>query len=104
MLPFLPESPRFLYLKDRIEEGNAVISALKAAPVDSPIVQAEAAEILAAIQMENNVGNASIKDIFINWSGDQILKRLGLVILIQVLQEMTGVSASTSTRKLLLIQ
>lgn len=97
MLPFLPESPRFLYLKDRIEEGNAVLSALKAQPVGSPIVQAEAAEILAAIQMENNLGQATVRDIFLNRSGDQILKRLALVIMIQVLQEMTGVSTSTST-------
>ncbi|KIW62024.1 hypothetical protein PV05_02077 [Exophiala xenobiotica] len=89
-LPFLPESPRYLYFKDHIEEGNAVLSALKAQPVDSPIVQAEAAEILAAIEMENSLGKTSIKDIFLNRSGDQILKRLTLVMVIQVLQEMTG--------------
>ncbi|EXJ71764.1 uncharacterized protein A1O5_05574 [Cladophialophora psammophila CBS 110553] len=89
-LPFLPESPRYLYFKDRVEEGNVVLSALKAQPIESPIVQAEAAEILAAIEMENSLGKASIKDILLNRSGDQILKRLILVVVIQVLQEMTG--------------
>ncbi len=72
-----------------------MLSALKAQPVDSPIVQAEAAEILAAIEMENSLGKTSIKDIFLNRSGDQILKRLTLVMVIQVLQEMTGVSGPT---------
>ncbi|KIW64462.1 hypothetical protein PV04_09394 [Phialophora macrospora] len=89
-LPFLPESPRYLYFKNRVEEGNAVLSALKAQPVDSPVVRAEAAEILAAIEMENNLGKASIKDILLNRSGDQIIKRLALVVVIQILQEMTG--------------
>ncbi len=97
-LPFLPESPRFLFFKDRVEEGTAVLAALKAQPVDSPIVQAEAAEILAAIEMENRVGKASLKDIFLNRSDDQILKRLTLVIVIQVLQEMTGVSRPASVQ------
>jgi hypothetical protein len=92
-LPFLPESPRFLYFKDRIEEGNAVLAALKGEPVASPIVQAEAREILAAIEMENALGQGSIKDILLNRSGDRILRRLVLVFVIQMLQEMTGVSS-----------
>jgi hypothetical protein len=101
-LPFLPESPRYLYFKDRIEEGNAVLAALKGQPVGSPVVQAEAAEILAAIEMENSLGKASIKDILLNRSGDQIIKRLALVVVIQILQEMTGVSPSLRPIHLLL--
>ena len=87
-----------MFFKDRIEEGTAVLSALKAQPVDSPVVKAEAAEILAAIEMENRIGKASIKDIFLNRSNDQILKRLILVIVIQVLQEMTGVRPFASVQ------
>jgi hypothetical protein len=95
-LPFLPESPRYLYFKDRTEDGNAVLAALKGQPVDSEIVQAEAAEIWAAIEMENNLRTAGLKDILLNRSGDQILKRLILVIVIQAIQEMTGVSRRTA--------
>jgi hypothetical protein len=91
-LPFLPESPRFLYFKNRVEEGTAVLAALKGESTSSPIVQAEAREILAAIEMENNLGGGSIRDILQNRSGDRILYRLVLVFVIQMLQEMTGVS------------
>ena len=91
-LPFLPESPRYLYFKGRMEEANTVLAALKGQSLESEVVQVERAEILAAIEMEDHLGRFGLKDLIHDHSGQQIMKRLGLVILIQVIQEMTGVS------------
>ncbi|KAL7622422.1 hypothetical protein AAE478_007927 [Parahypoxylon ruwenzoriense] len=89
-LPALPESPRFLYVKGRHEEADKVMAALKGRPVESAEVQRERSEILAAIAAEDSAGEYGWKTIFYDKSGQQIPRRMALVIIIQVIQEMTG--------------
>lgn len=94
IIPSLPESPRFLYSKGRNEEADKVMSALKALPLEHEIVQAERAEILAAIALEDYYGEYSFKTIFYDKSGQKIPLRIGLVCLIQAIQQLPGVNVS----------
>lgn len=96
VIPWLPESPRFLYAKGRNEEADSVMSALKALPIEHEIVQAERAEILAAIALEDHFGEYNFKTIFYDKSGQKIPLRIGLVCLIQAIQQLPGVNVSVS--------
>lgn len=93
-LPFLPESPRFLYANGKHEEGDKVLEALADEPLESTRVQTNRSEILASIEVDNALGEFSLKNLIRDKSGQQIQKRIGLAMLIQVIQEMTGVSLS----------
>jgi hypothetical protein len=50
---FLPESPRWLYAKGKITEGNLVVSRLRDVPLDSPLVQSTRETILKVVELEN---------------------------------------------------
>jgi sugar porter (SP) family MFS transporter len=91
-LPFLPESPRFDYAKGRTAKADQTLAALKNAPVDSEIVQLEKQQILEAIELEDRLGTFSYKALFWDTSGQKIHIRMGLVIMIQALQELPGLN------------
>jgi MFS family permease len=98
LLPFLPESPRFLYAKGSHDEADTVLSALRGLPRDHEALQADRAEILAAIEVEDKAGAFSFKTLINDKSGQKIPQRMVLVALIQVIQEMTGVPFSPQKR------
>ncbi|KAL1892348.1 hypothetical protein Sste5346_007086 [Sporothrix stenoceras] len=50
--PLLPESPRFLVKKERLEEATAILARLAGAPLDDPTVAHEIAVIHSAVRRE----------------------------------------------------
>jgi hypothetical protein len=58
-MAFLPDTPRWYYARNRRAEGDAVLSRLNDAPVDSPQVQQTRQAILLAIEAELEA-NASL--------------------------------------------
>lgn len=93
ILPWMPESPRFLLSKERYEEADQVLSALADAPVDDSGVQADKGAILEAIALEDARGKFSFKSVVWDRSGQKITLRIILAMAIQMLQEMPGVSS-----------
>ncbi|KAK6369408.1 hypothetical protein LTS17_009751 [Exophiala oligosperma] len=91
-LTWLPESPRYLYSKGRHEEADEVMSALKGLPLEDDVVQAERAEILAAIALEEHFGEYNLKTIFYDKSGQKIPIRIALACIIQMIQQLPGVN------------
>ncbi|KIW13728.1 hypothetical protein PV08_08919 [Exophiala spinifera] len=91
-LTWLPESPRYLYSKGRHEEADEVMSALKGLPLEDEAVQAERAEILAAIALEEHFGEYNLKTIFYDKSGQKIPIRIALACIIQMIQQLPGVN------------
>lgn len=99
ILPWMPESPRFLLSKERYEEADQVLSALANAPVDDFDVQADRRAILDAIALEDSKGKFSFRSIVWDRSGQKITQRILLAMAIQMLQEMPGVSFVSSTAR-----
>ena len=63
----LPESPRYLLLKNRQADARRALGKLMSLPPDSPEVQAEAVEISTALAVEaQNSGNSTYLDCFKN--------------------------------------
>lgn len=84
---FLPESPRWLVMKNRIDEAREVISAFRAKPGDALEVQAELAGI--ELSLEERTGHkVKLSDMFSNGE-DKLLYRFGLCMLLQFYQQMS---------------
>jgi hypothetical protein len=96
---FLPESPRYLVKKGRIEEAAVVLSKVRGQPVDSVYVRSELAEIVGNFQHEMEVitktsylgswtacFKGSIRDPNSN------LRRTLLGTLLQMMSQWTGVN------------
>lgn len=63
----LPESPRYLLLKNRQADARKALGKLMSLPPHSPEVQAEAVEISTALAVEKkNSGNSTYLDCFKN--------------------------------------
>ncbi|KAK4702214.1 MFS transporter, SP family, sugar:H+ symporter, partial [Phenoliferia sp. Uapishka_3] len=90
-LLFLPESPRWLIMKDRELEARKCISRIISHPLDSPEVDEEYAEIHANLLHERSVGQTSYLDCFRNGEGRNAL-RVWSGIGIQALQQLTGIN------------
>lgn len=91
----LPESPRWLVLKNRSDQARFVISALRGLPEDSVQVEAELAGIEHSLE-ETSTGGATLGDM-LTMGEEKLLYRFGICILLQFFQQMSGsnlVSAS----------
>ncbi|KAJ7440130.1 monosaccharide importer [Mycena latifolia] len=87
----LPESPRYLMYKGRVDSARKALSRLTNSPPDSAAVDAECHEIALALKAEQSIGTASYLDCFRNgeyWNG----LRTWTGILLQGWQQLTGIN------------
>lgn len=66
VLPFLPESPRWLIQHDRIEEATETFARLEGATTttNDPKVIKERDMVMASVQQERELGSASWAEVF----------------------------------------
>ncbi|KAF3761856.1 hypothetical protein M406DRAFT_64951 [Cryphonectria parasitica EP155] len=85
---FLPESPRWLVLKNRIDEARHVIAAFRAKPGDAFEVHAEVSGI--ELSLEEGTGKKVKLSDMLSMGEDKLLYRFGLCMLLQFFQQMSG--------------
>lgn len=92
---FLPESPRWLYYKERDGEGAEIIRRITSSESIETSIEAQAliAEIREAIASEAD-GKSAWRDIF-TWGELQYFRRILLAFGTQAMQQLTGISRST---------
>jgi len=77
-----------LALKNRLDDSLKVLSRLRGASADSEEVQSEFAEIKAGVDHDHAIGNATWKELLYR----DIRPRVVLVIILQFLQQWTGIN------------
>ncbi|CAP96118.1 putative quinate permease [Penicillium chrysogenum] len=92
MIPFVPETPRYLINHGKAEQGLKNLCRLRQLPPDHPYIQIEYREIQAQVQFEqeNFQGHnywVVVKDIFGNRSN---LQRFILAVLLFIFHKLTG--------------
>lgn len=98
-LLFLPESPRFFVKKGKLDEAAKALSSVRGQPVDSELIQAELAEIIANHEYEQSViPSTSYLGSWANCfrgslkNGSSNIRRTLLGILMQMMQQLTGIN------------
>ena len=94
LIPTLPESPRWLMKKERMEEATAVMSRLMDRPADDTKVAREIAVIHAALQRDTGHRHTYSANPF-SMNKNRHLNRLLLAVVINVIVQMTGINAIT---------
>lgn len=85
---FMPESPRWLIRKNRVDEARSTLCALKDQLADSPEIEAEIVGV--ELSLEDTARNgASLKDL-LTPGPERLPYRFGLCILLQFFQQMSG--------------
>ncbi|CAL9735874.1 high-affinity hexose transporter Hxt7p [Monosporozyma servazzii] len=87
-MTFVPESPRFLCEKGRVEEAKHSISMSNKVPIDDPSILAEIELIQTGIDAEREAGSASWGELFS--TKGKIFQRLLMGCMLQSLQQLTG--------------
>ncbi|KAJ7667077.1 monosaccharide importer [Mycena rosella] len=87
----LPESPRYLLHKGRIDSARAAMGRLTNRPANSPEVEAECAEITLALEEERAIGTGTYMDCFKNTEMKNGL-RTWTGIMLQGWQQLTGIN------------
>lgn len=92
MVYCLPESPRLLYDKGRIDEADVILCRLKDLPLEHPDLQREKREILAAIELERNQPKTTIRQLLFEKSELKLLRRIVIGFSCQCIQQLTGIA------------
>ncbi|RHZ70703.1 hypothetical protein CDV55_103215 [Aspergillus turcosus] len=93
-MPFLPESPRYLITKGRMEEAAYAMAALRDGYPDSPHVANELKEIQYAIKVEQDEAG-SWSDIFKD-NGVSGFQRVFVAFMANFFQQLSGVNVMSS--------
>lgn len=90
---YLPESPRFLISKDRIEEGEYVLAALNACETHDPTTQVQKQLVLDSLRASGALGKkTSFRDLFTG-GPTQHFRRMIVGSSSQVFQQLGGCNA-----------
>ena len=96
-LLFLPDSPRWLLMKGRTEEGHDVIARLLGEELDHPDVLAELNGIQESLYIQSRGGGFKYSELFTN-GPSQNFRRTFLGCLSQFCQQFTGINLVVSFR------
>ena len=94
MVSIAPESPRWLVMRNRVEEAQTILARLESKPTNDPAVVEEIRYLVAMVDHEAEVQNSvSVKEIFSN--GEQMtFRRILLGAGTPFFQQMGGVNVS----------
>lgn len=89
---FLPDTPRWSYSKERMEEGDVVLARLFAKPIENEDVQRQKKEILDSLELEHTEGRIRLTDWFWDRSRLQAARRVRTSFLILAAHQNMGES------------
>ncbi|KAF5541172.1 sugar transporter [Fusarium phyllophilum] len=91
-LPFLPETPRWLYSHEFRDEAISVLARLYDCEEDDPVIHSVTQEIESALRLEHQTAKFSIKDLINDKTPVKKTRRLVLCFMIQFWQQFTGIN------------
>ncbi|KAL3231158.1 putative glucose transporter HXT5 [Nakaseomyces bracarensis] len=87
-MTFVPESPRFLIEKGRVEDAKRSIASSNKVSIEDPAVMVEVEALESAAEAERLAGNASWGELFSTKT--KVFQRLIMGMMLQTLQQLTG--------------
>ena len=86
----LPDTPRWYYSCGRNEQGDRVLAALHAQPLESDAVQKQKQEIMDAIALESSHAKINFLDLLWDRSKLKTGRRLRISFLVLTIQQLMG--------------